>query len=136
MPKLRLLAILVVLAHWFVAVWHLFPAADVVPPPNNHVSWVAIALMSVGHLAVSLLLWMLSDRFIGPLALMFFLAAMAADVYEHFVLTQPNNVFLVSGPETVIFDVSVFALLALEILGCTLGILSLSGWRHPRAAAP
>ena len=133
MTKLRNIALLVVAAHWIVAIWHLFPAANILPAPNNHVSWVAIALMTLGHLCVSVLLWKLSDKLIGFVSLIFFAAAMTADLYEHFLHASANNVFMVvSGSWTAMFDVSVFLLLALEILGCSLGILSLGGWRSPK----
>jgi hypothetical protein len=99
------LTLLVVVAHWTVAVWHLFLAAKVLPAPNNNVSWLAITLITCGHLAVSI-----------------------ADLYEHFLHASANNVFTVApGAWTPLFDASVFVLLALEIVGCLLGILLLSG---------
>jgi hypothetical protein len=122
------LTLLVVVAHWTVAVWHLFLAAKVLPPPNNNVSWLAITLITCGHLAVSIALWLLSDKLAGLVSLIFFLAAMSADLYEHFLHTSANNVFtLAPGTSTPLFDGSVFVLLALEIVGCLLGILLLSG---------
>jgi intracellular septation protein A len=58
----------------------------------------------------------------------FFFAALGADLYEHFLHTSANNVFVVPpGGWTVSFDASVFILLALEILGCLFGILLLGG---------
>jgi hypothetical protein len=135
MKKARTLGLLVVIAHWIVAVWHLFLAANILPAPNNHVSGLAIVLISSGHLCVSIALWKLSDKPSGLVLLMFFLAAAGADLYEHFVHASLNNVFMVaSGPSTAAFDVSVFVLLVLEILGCFLGILSFGGWPHPKAA--
>jgi len=44
MTKARMLTLLVVSAHWVVAVLHLFLAAKVLPAPNNNVSWLAITL--------------------------------------------------------------------------------------------
>ena len=128
MTRRRTLALLVVVAHWIVAVGHLFLAARVLPAPNNHVSWLAITLITVGHLAVSIALWKLSDKLAGLVSLIFFLAASGADLYEHFLHASANNVFMVaSGDATAWFDASVFALLALEIVGCLLGILLLDG---------
>jgi hypothetical protein len=121
-----MLTLLVVVAHWIVAVWHLFVAAKVLPAPNNHVGWLAITLITFGHLAVSIALWKLSDKLGGLVSLIFFLAAMSADLYEHFVHASANNVFIVaSGDWTARFDASVFVLLSLEIAGCLLGILLL-----------
>ena len=126
MTRARVLTLLVVVAHWVVAVVHLFFAAKVLPAPNNHVSWLAITLITVGHLVVSIALWKLGDKFAGVVSLIFFLAALSADLYEHFLHASANNVFSVaSGDWTARFDASVFILLGLEILGCLLGILLL-----------
>ena len=128
MTRLRTLAPLVVVAHWIVAIWHLFLAAKVLPAPNNNVSWLAIVLLSLLHGGVSIALWKLSDKLIGLVSLIFFLAALSADLYEHFLHASLNNVFMVApGDWTAWFNASVFVLLALEILGCSLGVLSLSG---------
>jgi len=129
MTRARVLTLLVVIAHWVVAVVHLFFAAKVLPAPNNHVSWLAITLITAGHLIVSVVLcalWKLGDKFAGLVSLIFFLAALSADLYEHFLHASANNVFSVaSGDWTARFDASVFILLGLEILGCLLGILLL-----------
>jgi hypothetical protein len=128
MTQQRVLTLLIVVAHWMVAVGHLFLAAKVLPAPNNDVSWLAITLITLGHLAVSIALWKLSDKLSGLVSLIFFLAAMSADLYEHFLHASANNVFMVApGDWTARFDASVFALLALEIVGCLLGILLLGG---------
>ena len=128
MTKARTLALLVVAAHWIVAIWHLFLAAKILPAPNNHVSWLAIVLITSGHVVVSILLWKLSDKVAGFVSLIFFLAAMSADLYEHFLHASQNNVFMVArGDWTTIFNISVFILLALEILGCLLGTIVLGG---------
>jgi hypothetical protein len=124
MTKPRTLALLIVVAHWIFAMWYLFLAAKILPPPNNNVSWLAIVLLTSLHLGVSITLWKLSDKFTGLVSLIFFLAALGADLYEHFLHKSPNNVFMVaSGNWTAWFDASVFVLLVLEILGCSLGIL-------------
>jgi hypothetical protein len=53
---------------------------------------------------------------------------LSADLYEHFLHATPNNVFIASpGDWAAWFDASVFVLLILEILGCSLGILLLPG---------
>lgn len=128
---MRRLLILVVVAHWIVAVWHLFLAAKVLPAPNNNVSWLAITLITFGHLAVSIALWKLSDKLTGLVSLIFFLAALSADLYEHFLHASANNVFMLApGDWTARFDASVFALLALEIVGGLLGILMLGRTRN------
>jgi hypothetical protein len=123
-----MLALLVVGGHWFVAVWHLFLAANVLAAPDNKVSWVAITLISAGHLTVSIVLCTLRDKFAGWVSVIFFLAALGADLYEHFLHASANNIFMVApGNWTAEFDASVFALLALEVLGCVLAILLLGG---------
>ena len=128
MTKLKTLALLVVVAHWIVAMWHLVLAASVLPAPNNNVSWLAVVLLTLLHGGVSLALWKLSDKFIGLVSLIFFLAALSADLYEHFLHASGNNVFMVaSGDWTAWFNASVLILLALEILGCSIGVLSLRG---------
>ncbi|MGA7170406.1 MAG: hypothetical protein WBX08_14725, partial [Candidatus Sulfotelmatobacter sp.] len=81
MTRVRLLALLVVAAHWMVAIWHLFLAAKILPAPNDHVSGLAIILITSGHLLVSILLWKLSDKVAGLVSVIFFLAAMSADLY-------------------------------------------------------
>jgi len=135
MTKPRTLALLVVVAHGIVAVWHLFLAAKILPAPDNNVSWLAIMLITSGHLCVSIALWKLSDKFAGLTSLLFFLAALGADLYEHFLHPALNNIFMTAaGDWTAWFDASVFGLLALEILACSLGILLLGGWPTPRAA--
>jgi hypothetical protein len=128
MTRRRMLTLQVVVAHWIVAVLHLFLAAKVLPPPNNSVSWLAITLITFGHLAVSIAVWKLSDRLAGLVSLIFFLAAFSADLYEHLLHASANNVFMLApGSWTPRFDVSVFVLLALEVVGCLLGILLLGG---------
>lgn len=134
MTKPGTLALIVVVSHWIVAIGHLFLAAKILPVPNNNVNGLAITFITLGHLVVFLALWKLGDRFAGLVSLIFFLAAMGADLYEHFWNAAPNNVFMVApGSWTAPFDASVFALLALEILGCSLGILLLGGWSRTRA---
>jgi hypothetical protein len=114
----------VVIAHWVVAVLHLFLAARVLAAPNNNLSWLAISLITLGHWGVSIALWKLSDKLAALVWLIFFLAALSADLYEHFLHASANNVFMVApGHWTARFDASVFILLALEILGCLLGTL-------------
>ncbi len=131
MTKARTLALLVVAAHWMVAIWHLFLAARILPAPNNHVSGLAIVLITSGHVVVSILFWKLSDKVAGFVSVIFFLAAMSADLYEHFLHASQNNVFMVApGDWTGMFNVSVFILLALEIVGCLLGTIVLGGRRR------
>jgi hypothetical protein len=129
MTRARVLTLLVVVAHWVVAVVHLFFAAKVLPAPNNHVSGLAVTLITSGHLIVSIALcalWKLGDKPAGLVSLIFFLAALSADLYEHFLHASANNVFTVApGGWTAWFDASIFILLGLEILGCLLGILLL-----------
>jgi hypothetical protein len=133
MAKSHILILLTVVAHWVVAIGHLFLAESVVPASNNRVGWLAIVLISSGHLAVFLAIWKLRERFAGLLSLIFFLAALSADVYEHFVHPAPNNIFMVASTDwTAWFIASVFALLALELLGCSLGILLATGRRGKR----
>jgi hypothetical protein len=128
MTRLRTLALLIVVAHWIVAIWHLFLAASVLPAPNNSVSWLAVVLLTLLHGGVSIALWKISDKLIGLVSIIFFLAALSADLYEHFLHASGNNVLMVApGDWTVWFNASVFILLALEILGCSLGVLSLGG---------
>ena len=128
MTRQRTLTLLVVVAHWIVAVWHLFVAASVLPAPNNQVSWLAITFITAGHLVVSIVLWKLGDKVSGLVSLIFFLAASGADVYEHFLHASGNNVFMLApGDGTAWFNASVFILLALEIVGCLLAILLLGG---------
>src|SRR6202161_3290622 len=128
MTKLRVLTLLVVVAHWGDDIGHLFLAAKNLPAPNAHVCSLAVILITSGHLVVSVALWELGDRIGGCISLIFFLAALSADLYEHFLHASGNNVFTVTpGNWTPWFDASVFVLLALEIVGCLLGILLLSG---------
>jgi hypothetical protein len=136
MARVRTLALLIVLAHWLVAIVHLFFAAKVLPPPSNSVSGLAITFITLGHLVAFIALWKLSDRLSGCVSLVFFLAAMSADLYEHFLHASGNNVFMVASSDwTARFDISVFILLALEILGCLLGILLLRGRTDQRQVA-
>lgn len=128
MTRLRATALLIILAHWFVAIVHLFLAAEVLPAPNDKVSWLAVVLITSGHLLVSAVLWKIGNRLAGLVALVFFLAALSADLYEHFLHASANNIFMVaSGDWTLWFNTSVFTLLALEILGCSLAMWLLGG---------
>ncbi len=136
MTRTRTLALMVVVAHWIIAVVHLFFAAEVLPAPNNDVSWLAILLITLGHACALMALWKLGDKISGVVTLIFFLCALSADLYEHFLHTSANNVLMVAaGHWTAWFDVSVFALLALEILACSLGILLIGGWPIARTAS-
>jgi len=137
MTKARTPALLVVAAHWIVAIWHLFLAAKILPAPNNSVSPLAIILITSGHVVVSILLWKLSDKVAGFVSVIFFLAAMGADLYEHFLHASQNNVFMVApGDWAAIFKASVFILLALEVLGCSLGTVVLRGRRRNNKSTP
>jgi hypothetical protein len=127
MTRDRLLILLVVAAHWLVAIVHLFIAAAVLPPPNDHVGWLAVVLITAGHLIVSVALLKLSDLFAGMVMLLFFLAAMCADLYEHFRHASSNSVFGVAGDWAAWFTASVAVLLALEILGCSFGVKLIGG---------
>lgn len=135
MKNLQPLTATVVVAHLIVAILHLFLAAKILPAPNNNVSGLAIVLITSGHVALLIALSKLSDKLSGLVSLIFFLAALGADLYEHFLHAAANNVFMVATSNwTAPFDASVFALLALEVLGCSLEVLSLSGRRRLRAA--
>jgi hypothetical protein len=130
----RMLAPLVVLAHWVDAVVHLYLVAAILPAPYDKVSPLAVILISLGHLVVAIVLWTLPNKWGGAISLVFFLAAMSADLYEHFLHEAANNVFVLGfGARTAAFDASVFVLLALEIVGCLLGILLLAGRAKPAA---
>lgn len=127
MKRLRLLAQFIVLAHWMVAIWHLFLAANVLPAPDNHVLGSAVFWLTVLHWGVLILLWKVSDKFIGATALIFFSAALSADLYEHFLHASLNNIFMAPpGAWTAWFTISVYILLALEILGLLIGARGLS----------
>jgi succinate dehydrogenase/fumarate reductase cytochrome b subunit len=52
MTRLPTLAMLVVVAHWIIAVWHLFRAAKILSAPSNNVSWLALILISLLHSVV------------------------------------------------------------------------------------
>ena len=128
MTRLRTLLQLVVAAHWVIAIWHLFLAANVLSAPDNHVRWLAVVLLTLLHWGALMLLWKVRDRFVGLVLLIFFSAALSADLYEHFLHASLNNVFMVlSSDWTTWFKVSVYILLGLEILGLVLGALSLGG---------
>ena len=92
MTRLRTLTLLIVVAHWIVAIWHLFLAAGVLPAPNNNVSWLAVVLLTLLHGGVSIALWKISDKLIGLVSIIFFLAALSADLYEHFLHASGNDV--------------------------------------------
>src|SRR5207247_8990249 len=138
MTKPRTLALLIVVAHWIFAMWHLFLAAKILPPPIINVSWLAIVLLTSLHLGVSITLWKLSDKFTGLVSLIFFLAALGVDLYEHFMHKSPNNVFMVaSGNWTAWFAACLFVLLLLEILRGSLGVAAPAHWAtktNPRPA--
>jgi hypothetical protein len=86
---------------------------------------------------VSILLWKLGEKVAGFVSVIFFLAAMSADLYEHFLHASQNNVFMVAqGDWTAIFNVSVIILLALEIMGCLLGTVMLGGKRRNNKSTP
>ena len=136
MTRLRMLTLLVVVAHWIVAIWHLFLAANVLPAPNHSVSWLAIVLLTLLHWGVSIALWKVSDNLVSLVLLIFFLSALSANLYEHFLHASLNNVFVVTPSDwTTWFSGSVFILLVLEIVGCTLGVRSLRG-RTKKSAVP
>ncbi len=126
----RALTLVIVAAHWLFAVSHLFAASRVLPSPNNGVSGTGVLLITVGHVAVAIALWLLSEKTSSAISLVFFLAAISADLYEHFLHVSLNDVFLITASNwSARFDSSVVVLLALEVMGCFLGIMSLSRWR-------
>ncbi len=131
----RALAQVIVVAHWMFAVSHLFVAARVLPSSNNGVSGMGVLLITAGHAGVAMALSMFSEKIGGVVSFTFFLAAMSADLYEHFLHASMNNVLLIaSGSWTARFDSTVVVLLALEVMGCFLGIMSLSPRERPSAA--
>jgi hypothetical protein len=133
----RKLAPLVVIAHWIIAVSHLFLVARILPVPYDKVSWLGITFITVGHWAVAIVLWALGDKISGIVAVIFFLLATSADLYEHFLHASPNNLFDVAatGNGVLWFDASVIVLLALEIVGCLLGIMLIVGRGGHRGSA-
>ena len=131
----RALAQVIVVAHWMFAVSHLFVAARVLPSPNNSVSsGMGVLLITVLHAGVAIALSMFNEKISGVVSFAFFFAAMSADLYEHFLHASLNNVFLITaGNWTSRFDSSVVVLLALEVMGCFLGIMSVGRWRAVEA---
>ncbi len=130
----RALAQVIVAAHWMFAVSHLFVAARVLPSPNNSVSGMGVLLITALHAGVAIALSMFNEKIGGVVSFTFFSAAMSADLYEHFLHASLNNVFLITaGNWTARFDSSVVVLLALEVMGCFLGIMSLGRWRAVEA---
>ena len=98
---------------------------------------MAVILITLGHLVVSVALWRLGGRIAGLILLIFFLAALGADSYEHFLHASANNVFMLAPVHWAVwFDASVVVLLALEILGCSIGTWLLSGRMGNRNRAP
>jgi hypothetical protein len=135
MTNLRTIALRIVVAHCIFAIGHLFLAARILPGPDNNVSGLAIILIGSGHLVAFLAIWKLSAKLAGYVSLIFFLAALSADLYEHFLHVSANNVFMVASSHwTAGFDASVIVLVALELLGSTLGVLLAGGWPHVKAA--
>ncbi len=130
----RALAQVIVAAHWMFAVSHLFVAARVLPSPNNGVSGMGVLLITALHAGVAIALSMFSEKIGGVVSFTFFFAAMSADLSEHFLHASLNNVFLITaGNWTARFDSSVVVLLALEVMGCFLGIMSVGRWRAVEA---
>lgn len=129
MKNLKLLTVLIVAANLMVAVWHLFIVAAMIPAEQGIVTWKGIAIISTLHVCVVAVLWKVANKVAGIIALLFFVAALVAGLYEHVLQPGPNNIFtVVSNSMTPWFDGSVFILLGLEILGCWLAV-RMSGGR-------
>lgn len=106
----------------------------ILAPPDNSANWTAIGLMTVGHLAVLGFVWKLAEKWAGVVSLAFFLAAVGVGAYEHFLGPVPTNVFRVAAGRTgTLFDVTVYVLTGLELLGCWLGGRLLTGQATHRA---
>ncbi len=130
MKRYPRLGVVVIATHCAVAVWHLFLAAEVLPSPNNTISLLAVLLITLMHLAIAAAWWKLTDKLAGAILAIFFAVVLALDIYEHFLHPGANNVFMVlPGDWKTIFEVSVGLLLAIELLGTSIGILSLKGGR-------
>jgi cell division protein FtsW (lipid II flippase) len=128
MERYKVLGFVVIAAHWAAAVWHLFVAAKVLPSPDNRVNLVAIGILSVVHLAVSVVWWKVPNRPAGLILSTFFIAVLAFGVYEHFLHPGANNAFMVlPGEWKTPFEASVVLLTALEVLGAGIGFRSLKG---------
>jgi hypothetical protein len=65
MKNLRIFSLLVIAAHWTVAVWHLFLVTKIPDAPERTVNWLAIGLATLLHLALSFAVWKLSARVAG-----------------------------------------------------------------------
>jgi len=75
------------------------------------------------HFVIGSAWWKLTDRLAGATLATFFIAALAFDVYEHFLHRGGNNVFMVlPGEWKLAFEVSVGLLIALEVFGAGLGV--------------
>jgi hypothetical protein len=126
----RALGLIVIAAHWVTAMWHL-SVAKVLPGPINGVDLLAVGLLTLLHLGIAGAWWKLPDRLAGGILSAFFIVALAFGIYEHFLHPGGNNIFMVSPSKwKTAFEVSVGLLMALEVLGVGIGILSLN------AAAP
>jgi hypothetical protein len=123
MKYLRLSLSVLIAANWILALGHLFVVQEMLPSPEFKLSWVGAGLITAGHLIMAASLWRLSNKWAGGILTLFWCAAMAAGVYEHFLQVAPNNIFRApSGNWTALFDASVFALLIVEAGGLWLAI--------------
>ncbi len=123
MKALRLYALLIIAVHWIVAAWHLFLVAKILPAPENNVNWVAIGILTLLHFVALIACWKLCDRFTGLVLGVFFVLALGAGLYEHFLDSGLNNIVRVRPSDWVTaFRASVFLLVVIEMLGCWLGI--------------
>lgn len=121
----RLFGLLIIAAHWAAAVWHFVLSAKIFPTAANGIDWLPIVFVSAVHLGVSVLWWTVSVRLAGWVLLVLLSTALGVGVYEHFLGPGPNTIFRVPPTNwTAAFRASVLVLLALEILGCWLGLRS------------
>ncbi|HXT87299.1 MAG TPA: hypothetical protein VN745_09770 [Verrucomicrobiae bacterium] len=116
--NLRFWGVLIVGLHGGAAIWHLVVTARAVPSAGVMSLTLPITLIALVHAAVMFIAWLTAPRIVAWILSAFFIAMLIFDLYEHFLGAVPTNIFHVAPGEWVgLFRVSVFALLALELVG-------------------
>lgn len=126
--SLRAAGALLVLAHGAIGEWHLIVAAKAAPTAGPASLALPLTIIGIVHVIFAIVAWMAAPRASGWVLTVFFAAVLVFELYEHFLGAVPTNIFhLAPGEWAAQFRVSVYLLLASEMLGLWTGTRLLAG---------
>src|SRR6266403_1630089 len=123
MNRLPFYGTIVVLGHCAVVVWHLLVLARLHSSLSNSQILLVASLVNVIPFTAAILLWTRFRKIAGWLLLVSLGIGLLIGTYEHFLSPSPDNVFRMTAGEWVLqFRITAVHLVAIEALGCWIGV--------------